>query len=96
MGGVSHNKGGLSQQPIIMINPPGANHNRKAFVVRPPGAYRNGGGVNENFTPVNQPIEFFRNYTKLAIKASVGKSKINSAKELPSVAIEPGTFCILL
>ena len=23
MGGVSHNKGGFSQQPIILINPPG-------------------------------------------------------------------------
>ena len=39
-------------------------------------------------------IEFFLNYTKLAmlaIKAYVGKSKINSTKKLPLVGIEPVT-----
>ena len=39
-------------------------------------------------------IEFFLNYTKLAmlaIKAYVEKSKINSTKKLPLVGIEPVT-----
>ena len=40
-------------------------------------------------------IRVFPNYTKLAvlaIKAYVGKSKMDSAKTLPPVGIEPGTF----
>ena len=43
-------------------------------------------------------IRVFPNYTKLAvlaIKAYVGKSKIDSAKKLPPVGIEPGTFWVL-
>ena len=44
-------------------------------------------------------IEVFCNYTKLAVleaEAYVEKSKINSAKKLPPVRIEPGTPCDLL
>ena len=34
---------------------------------------------------------------RAVIKAYVGKSNINSAKKkLPSVGIEPGTYCVLL
>ena len=40
-------------------------------------------------------IEFSRNYTKLAIKVYVGKSKINSAKKLPPLRIELVTSCVL-
>ena len=40
-------------------------------------------------------FEFFRNYTKFAIKAYMGKSKINLAKKLSPVEIEHGTSCVL-
>ena len=40
-------------------------------------------------------IDFFRNYTKLAIKVYVGKNKINSAKTLPPLRIELVTSCVL-
>ena len=48
------------------------------------------------FVKLFQIIEFSLNYAKLAtlaIKAYIGKCKINSAKMLPLVEIEPGTSC---
>ena len=44
MGGVSHNKGGLSQKPIIFINPPGLIKTGKPLWYAP-GAYCNGEGL---------------------------------------------------
>ena len=44
IGGLATTRGGLSQQPIVMINPPPrANQNRKAVVVCPPGRTATGG-----------------------------------------------------
>ena len=44
--GVSHNKGGLSQEPIVMISPPGLIITGKPLWYAPRG-------VNENFTPAH-------------------------------------------
>ena len=38
-------------------------------------------------------LEFLGNYAKLAIKASIGKSKIISVKKAPPVGIGPVTSC---
>ena len=57
--------------------------------------------LDEPITSIVYQVSRFESYfsvtlTMLVIKAYVGKSKINSAKQLTLVGIEPGTSCILL